>query len=140
MWKSNLRRPTPSTRHCPYTHWLSSTQVITHVTYQRGGKHSPNYLRLWFPPGQPVVTGPVVQPGQFVVQVPPGSHAGQMLQVTSPAGVPMQVQIPAGMYPGATFAVASPAAPAVGVVQGVSYAEEAGEPVLQAKVVPERGW
>ena len=98
------------------------------MTYQRGGKHSPNYLRLWFPAGQPVVTGPVVQPGQFVVQVPPGSHAGQMLQVTSPAGVPMQVQIPAGMYPGATFAVASPA---VGVVEGVSYA---------AKVEPEREW
>ena len=53
----------------------------------------------------------------------------------------MQVQIPAGMYPGATFAVASPAAPAMGVVEGVSYAaEEAGEPVLQARVVPERGW
>ncbi len=115
--------------------------VVTHVTYQRGGKHSPNYLRLWFPPGQPVVTGPVIQPGQFTVQVPPGAQAGQMLQVTSPAGVPMQVQIPAGMYPGATFAVASPAAPAVGVVEGVSYAaEEAGEPVLQAKVVPEREW
>ncbi|CAH0366346.1 unnamed protein product [Pelagomonas calceolata] len=119
--------------------------VVTHVTYQRGGKHSPNYLRLWFPPGQsvqPVITGPVVT-GQntFLVQVPPGSHAGQMMQVTSPAGVPMQVQIPAGMYPGATFAVASPAAPAVGVVEGVSYAEEeAGEPVLQAKVVPEREW
>ena len=40
----------------------------------------------------------------------------------------MQVQIPAGMYPGATFAVASPA---VGVVEGVSYA---------AKVEPEREW
>ena len=126
------------------THWLSSTQVITHVTYQRGGKHSPNYLRLWFPPGQavqPVVTGPVMQPNTFMVQVPPGAQAGQMLQVTSPAGVAMQVQIPAGMYPGATFAVASPAAPAMGVVEGVSYAaEEAGEPVLQARVVPERGW
>ena len=122
--------------------------VVTHVTYQRGGKHSPNYLRLWFPPGQamqmqPVATGPVVQPGTgtFLVQVPPGAQAGQMMQVTSPAGVAMQVQIPAGMYPGATFAVASPAAPAVGVVEGVSYAaEEAGEPVLQAKVVPEREW
>ena len=83
---------------------------------------------------------PVVQPGTFMVQVPPGRHAGQTLQVTSPAGVAMQVQIPAGMYPGATFAVASPAAPAMGVVEGVSYAAEAGEPVLQAKVVPERGW
>ena len=122
--------------------------IVTHVTYQRGGKHSPNYLRLWFPPGQamqmqPVATGPVVQPGTgtFLVQVPPGAQAGQMMQVTSPAGVAMQVQIPAGMYPGATFAVASPAAPAVGVVEGVSYAaEEAGEPVLQAKVVPEREW
>ena len=62
---------------------------------------------------QPVVTGAVTQPGTFMVQVPPGSHAGQMMQVTSPAGVAMQVQIPAGMYPGATFAVASPAAPAV---------------------------
>ena len=121
--------------------------VVTHVTYQRGGKHSPNYLRLWFPPGQavqmqPVATGPVVT-GQntFMVQVPPGAQAGQMMAVTSPAGVAMQVQIPAGMYPGATFAVASPAAPAMGVVQGVSYAEEeAGEPVLQAKVVPEREW
>ena len=125
------------------THWLSSTQVITHVTYQRGGKHSPNYLRLWFPPGQavqPVVTGPVMQPNTFMVQVPPGAQAGQMLQVTSPAGVAMQVQIPAGMYPGSTFAVASPAAPAMGVVEGVSYAAEAGEPVLQAKVVPEREW
>ena len=129
------------------THWLSSTQVITHVTYQRGGKHSPNYLRLWFPAGQamqmqPVATGPVVQPGTgtFLVQVPPGAQAGQMMQVTSPAGVAMQVQIPAGMYPGATFAVASPAAPAMGVVEGVSYAAEAGEPVLQAKVVPEREW
>ena len=125
------------------THWLSSTQVITHVTYQRGGKHSPNYLRLWFPAGQamqmqPVATGPVVQPGTFMVQVPPGAQAGQMLSITSPAGVAMQVQIPAGMYPGATFAVASPV---VGVVEGVSYAaEEAGEPVLQAKVVPEREW
>ena len=88
---------------------------------------------------QPVATGPVVQPGTFMVQVPPGAQAGQMLSITSPAGVAMQVQIPAGMYPGATFAVASPAAPAVGVVQGVSYAE-AGEPVLQAKVVPEREW
>ena len=87
---------------------------------------------------QPVVTGAVTQPGTFMVQVPPGSHAGQMMQVTSPAGVAMQVQIPAGMYPGATFAVASPAAPVVGVVEGVSY--EAEEPVLQAKVVPERGW
>ena len=125
---------------------MISTQVITHVTYQRGGKHSPNYLRLWFPPGQamqmqPVVTGAVTQPGTFMVQVPPGSHAGQVMNVRSPAGVAMQVQIPAGMYPGATFAVASPAAPAVGVVEGVSYAaEEAGEPVLQAKVVPEREW
>ena len=111
--------------------------VVTHVTYQRGGKHSPNYLRLWFPPGQavqPVITGPVIQPGTFMVQVPPGAQAGQMLQVTSPAGVAMQVQIPAGMYPGATFAVASPAAPAMGVVEGVSYAE-AG-----AKVEPEREW
>ena len=121
------------------THWLSSTQVITHVTYQRGGKHSPNYLRLWFPAGQamqmqPVATGPVVQPGQFMVQVPPGARAGQVMNVRSPAGVPMQVQIPAGMYPGATFAVASPAAPAMGVVEGVSYAE-AG-----AKVEPEREW
>ena len=91
---------------------------------------------------QPVVTGAVTQPGTFMVQVPPGSHAGQMLQVTSPAGVAMQVQIPEGMYPGSTFAVASPAAPALGVVEGVSYAaeEEAGEPVLQAKVVPEREW
>ena len=126
------------------THWLSSTQVITHVTYQRGGKHSPNYLRFWFPPGQavqPVVTGPVMQPNTFMVQVPPGAQAGQVMNVRSPAGVPMQVQIPAGMYPGATFAVASPAAPAMGVVEGVSYAaEEAGEPVLQARVVPERGW
>ena len=78
---------------------------------------------------QPVVTGPAS--GTFMVQVPPGSHAGQTLQVTSPAGVAMQVQIPAGMYPGATFAVASPA---VGVVEGVSYAE-AG-----AKVEPEREW
>ena len=77
---------------------------------------------------------PVVQPGTFTVQVPAGAQAGQMMQVTSPAGVPMQVQIPAGMYPGATFAVASPAAPAVGVVEGVSYAE-AG-----AKVEPEREW
>ena len=115
------------------------------MTYQRGGKHSPNYLRLWFPPGQavqPVITGPVVT-GQntFMVQVPPGAQAGQMLQVTSPAGVAMQVQIPAGMYPGSTFAVAPPAAPAMGVVEGVSYAaEEEGEPVLQAKVVPEREW
>ena len=115
------------------------------MTYQRGGKHSPNYLRLWFPPGQamqmqPVATGPVVT-GQntFMVQVPPGAQAGQMMQVTSPAGVAMQVQIPAGMYPGSTFAVASPAAPAMGVVEGV-VAEEAGEPVLQAKVVPEREW
>ena len=83
---------------------------------------------------------PVVQPGQFMVQVPPGASAGQTMQVTSPAGVAMQVQIPAGMYPGATFAVASPAAPAMGVVEGVSYAAEAGEPVLQAKVVPERDW
>ena len=120
------------------THWLSSTQVITHVTYQRGGKHSPNYLRLWLPPGQamqmqPVATGPVVQPGTgtFLVQVPPGAQAGQMMQVTSPAGVPMQVQIPAGMCPGSTFAVADPA---MGVVEGVSYAE-AG-----AKVEPEREW
>ena len=113
------------------THWLSSTQVITHVTYQRGGKHSPNYLRLWFPPGQAMQMQPVVQPGTFTVQVPAGAQAGQMLQVTSPAGVAMQVQIPAGMYPGATFAVASPA---VGVVEGVSYAE-AG-----AKVEPEREW
>ena len=115
------------------THWLSSTQVITHVTYQRGGKHSPNYLRLWFPAGQmqPVVTGPVMQPNTFTVQVPPGAQAGQMLSITSPAGVAMQVQIPAGMYPGATFAVASPAAPAMGVVEGVSYA---------AKVEPEREW
>ena len=111
------------------THWLSSTQVITHVTYQRGGKHSPNYLRLWFPAGQAVQ--PVVQPGTFMVQVPPGAQAGQVMNVQSPAGVAMQVQIPAGMYPGATFAVASPAAPAVGVVEGVSYA---------AKVEPERGW
>ena len=114
------------------------------MTYQRGGKHSPNYLRLWFPPGQavqPVVTGPVMQPNTFMVQVPPGGQAGQVMNVRSPAGVAMQVQIPAGMYPGATFAVASPAAPAVGVVEGVSYAaEEAGEPVLQAKVVPEREW
>ena len=138
MWKSNFRRPSD------LTHWLISTQVITHVTYQRGGKHSPNYLRLWFPPGQamqmqPVTTGPVVT-GQntFMVQVPPGAQAGQMMQVTSPAGVAMQVQIPAGMYPGSTFAVASPAAPAMGVVEGVSY--EAEEPVLQAKVVPEREW
>ena len=130
MWKSNFRRPSD------LTHWLISTQVITHVTYQRGGKHSPNYLRLWFPPGQAVVTGPVMQPNTFTVQVPPGSHAGQMLQVTSPAGVAMQVQIPAGMYPGSTFAVASPAAPDMGVVEGVSYAAEAEEPVLQAKVVP----
>ena len=115
--------------------------VVTHVTYQRGGKHSPNYLRLWFPPGQAMQMQPVVQPGTFTVQVPAGAQAGQMMQVTSPAGVAMQVQIPAGMYPGATFAVASPAAPAVGVVEGVSYAaEEAGEPVLQAKVVPEREW
>ena len=125
------------------THWLSSTQVITHVTYQRGGKHSPNYLRLWFPPGQamqmqPVATGPVIQPNTFMVQVPPGAQAGQMMAVTSPAGVAMQVQIPAGMYPGSTFAVASPAAPAMGVVEG--YAAEEGEPVLQAKVVPEREW
>ena len=123
------------------THWLSSTQVITHVTYQRGGKHSPNYLRLWFPAGQavqPVVTGPAS--GTFMVQVPPGAQAGQVMNVRSPAGVAMQVQIPAGMYPGATFAVASPAAPAMGVVEGVSYAAEAGEPVLQAKVVPEREW
>ena len=74
---------------------------------------------------------PVVQPGQFMVQVPPGASAGQTMQVTSPAGVAMQVQIPAGMYPGATFAVASPA---MGVVEGVSYAE-AG-----AKVEPEREW
>ena len=107
--------------------------VVTHVTYQRGGKHSPNYLRLWFPAGQavqmqPVATGPVVQPGQFMVQVPPGARAGQVMNVRSPAGVAMQVQIPAGMYPGATFAVASPA---VGVVEGVSYA---------AKVEPEREW
>ena len=105
--------------------------VVTHVTYQRGGKHSPNYLRLWFPPGQavqPVITGPVMQPNTFTVQVPPGAQAGQMLSITSPAGVAMQVQIPAGMYPGATFAVASPA---VGVVEGVSYA---------AKVEPEREW
>ena len=119
------------------THWLSSTQVITHVTYQRGGKHSPNYLRLWFPAGQavqPVITGPVIQPGTFMVQVPPGAQAGQMLQVTSPAGVAMQIQIPAGVYPGSTFAVASPTAPAMGVVEGVSYAE-AG-----AKVEPEREW
>ena len=57
-----------------------------------------------------------------------------MLSITSPAGVAMQVQIPAGMHPGATFAVASPAAPAMGVVEGVSYAE-AG-----AKVEPEREW
>ena len=108
--------------------------VVTHVTYQRGGKHSPNYLRLWFPPGQavqPVITGPVMQPNTFTVQVPPGAQAGQMLSITSPAGVAMQVQIPAGMYPGATFAVASPAAPAMGVVEGVSYA---------AKVEPEREW
>ena len=89
---------------------------------------------------QPVVTGPVMQPNTFMVQVPPGAQAGQMLQVTSPAGVAMQVQIPAGMYPGSKFAVASPAAPAMGVVEGVSYAAEAGEPVLQAKVVPEREW
>ena len=89
--------------------------IVAHVSYQRGGKHSPNYLRLWFPAGQamqmqPVATGPVVQPGTgtFLVQVPPGAQAGQMMQVTSPAGVAMQVQIPAGMYPGATFAVASP--------------------------------
>ena len=74
-----------------------------------------------------MVTGPVVQPGTFTVQVPPGAQAGQIMAVTSPAGVAMQVQIPAGMYPGATFAVASPAAPAVGVV-------------LQAKVEPEREW
>ena len=37
--------------------------VITHVEFQRGGKHSPHYLRLWFPPGQAVQTanpeGPV---------------------------------------------------------------------------------
>ena len=89
---------------------------------------------------QPVATGPVVQPGQFMVQVPPGARAGQVMNVRSPAGVAMQVQIPVGMYPGATFAVASPAAPAMGVVEGVSYAAEAGEPVLQAKVVPEREW
>ena len=64
-----------------------------------------------------------------------------MLVVMFSRGVAMQVQIPAGMYPGSTFAVASPAAPALGVVEGVSYAEEeAGEPVLQAKVVPEREW
>ena len=91
---------------------------------------------------QPVATGSVVT-GQntFMVQVPPGAQAGQMMAITSPAGVAMQVQIPAGMYPGSTFAVASPAAPALGVVEGVSYAEEeAGEPVLQARVVPERGW
>ena len=90
---------------------------------------------------QPVATGPVVT-GQntFMVQVPPGAQAGQMLSITSPAGVAMQVQIPAGMYPGSKFAVASPAAPAMGVVEGVSYAAEAGEPVLQAKVVPEREW
>jgi len=31
------------------THWLTSTQVITHTEFQRGGKHSPHYLRLWFP-------------------------------------------------------------------------------------------
>ena len=30
--------------------------VITHVEFQRGGKHSPHYLRLWFPPGQAVQT------------------------------------------------------------------------------------
>ena len=88
---------------------------------------------------QPVATGPVVQPGQFMVQVPPGAQAGQVMNVRSPAGVAMQVQIPAGMYPGSTFAVASPAAPAMGVVEGYA-AEEAGEPVLQAKVVPEREW
>ena len=80
---------------------------------------------------QPVVTGPVMQPNTFMVQVPPGAQAGQVMNVRSPAGVPMQVQIPAGMYPGATFAVASPA---MGVVEGVSYAE-AG-----AKVEPEREW
>ena len=91
---------------------------------------------------QPVATGPVIQPNTFMVQVPPGAQAGQVMNVRSPAGVAMQVQIPAGMYPGSTFAVASPAAPAMmGVVEGVSYAaEEAGEPVLQAKVVPEREW
>ena len=82
---------------------------------------------------------PVVQPGTFMVQVPPGGQAGQMMAITSPTGVAMQVQIPAGMYPGSTFAVASPAAPAMGVVEGV-VAEETGEPVLQAKVVPEREW
>ena len=76
----------------------------------------------------------MVQPGTFMVQVPPGAQAGQVMNVRSPAGVAMQVQIPAGMYPGATFAVASPAAPAMGVVEGVSYAE-AG-----AKVEPEREW
>ena len=70
------------------------------------------------------------------MQVPPGAQAGQMMQITSPAGVAMQVQIPAGMYPGSTFAVASPAAPALGVVEGVSYAAEEAGDVLQAKVVP----
>ena len=76
-------------------------------------------------------TGPVMQPNTFMVQVPPGAQAGQVMNVRSPAGVPMQVQIPAGMCPGSTFAVADPA---MGVVEGVSYAE-AG-----AKVEPEREW
>ena len=37
--------------------------VITHVEFQRGGKHSPHYLRLWFPPGQAVPTANPVQLG-----------------------------------------------------------------------------
>ena len=50
-----------------FADWKARGRVVTHVTYQRGGKHSPNYLRLWFPPGQamqmqPVATGPVVSP------------------------------------------------------------------------------
>ena len=56
------------------THWLTSTQVITHTEFQRGGKHSPHYLRLWFPPGQAVQTA---NPKFAAAATPAGGADGQ---------------------------------------------------------------
>lgn len=120
--------------------------IVAHVQFVGGGKHSPNYLRLFFPPGQVVQMAPqgYAQPGTFMVQVPPGAPAGQLMQIQSPGGVTMQIQVPAGVAPGGRFAVANPAPPSmdvvVGQVQPAAYAAEPDGPILQAKAVPEGGW
>ena len=81
---------------------------VTHVTYQRGGKHSPNYLRLWFPPGQamqmqPVATGRGPARHRHVFGAGTARRAGGPDDAGQPCGRGDAGQIPAGMYPGSAI-------------------------------------